>query len=252
MLERNRTRGQLHGAAQFLDSIRGLIDKETGEANPSKQIKDNIIKLGRFSEFPEEVMQTSILAAYFYRVGTVADTQEKTSKKLDPELLKKSEQIIKGVLQYPELGEAIRHVGENYDGNGVPDGIKGEDIPLSSRILRIVHDYTQIIMERKLSEKEAAGFIVQHKDTLYDPKIARDLFSMQASEPEREQDEYNKVRVTELKQGMKLADDLYLDNGVFYLAANTKVTEEIRRRIRNCALDNSFPLDKERTIGVSK
>ncbi len=252
--ERNRTRRRLHGTAQFLDSIRGLIDKETRGDNTSKQIRDIVIRLGGFSEIPDEVMQVSILAAYFYRIGTVADTHAKATDKLDPELLEKSEQLISGVLQYPELEKAIRHIGENYDGSGGPEGIGGEEIPLASRVLRIVHDYTHIIMERKLSEKEAAGLIVQHKGTLYDPIIAAHLFSMYTSEPEKEslQDEYKKVKVTELQSGMRLADDLYLDNGIFYLAADTRITEEIKKRIKNCALDNSFPLSKERTIGVTE
>ncbi|MGB9715472.1 MAG: HD domain-containing phosphohydrolase [Thermodesulfovibrionales bacterium] len=38
---------------------------------------------------------------------------------------------------FREIGLYIRHHHENFDGSGFPDGLKGEDIPLGSRIIAI-------------------------------------------------------------------------------------------------------------------
>ncbi len=42
----------------------------------------------------------------------------------------------------------VRHHYEAFDGGGYPDGLKGADIPLGFRILRIVDSYDAIISTR--------------------------------------------------------------------------------------------------------
>ena len=53
----------------------------------------------------------------------------------------------------------IRHHHEKYDGSGYPDGLKGEEIPLTARVLQIVDVYdaltTQRPYKRALSREEA-------------------------------------------------------------------------------------------------
>lgn len=70
---------------------------------------------------------------------------------------------IKYVRRHPTLGYAfltekgigdeefrnmILHHHENYDGSGYPDNIKGEAIPVGSRILRICDVYAALVSER--------------------------------------------------------------------------------------------------------
>lgn len=44
--------------------------------------------------------------------------------------------------------EAVFHHHENYDGSGYPDNLKGEDIPVGARILRVCDVYSALISER--------------------------------------------------------------------------------------------------------
>lgn len=44
--------------------------------------------------------------------------------------------------------QAVLHHHENYDGTGYPDNMRGEKIPLASRILRICDVYAALISER--------------------------------------------------------------------------------------------------------
>lgn len=47
-----------------------------------------------------------------------------------------------------EFRQMILHHHENIDGSGYPDNMKGEDIPVGSRILRISDVYSALVSER--------------------------------------------------------------------------------------------------------
>ena len=59
----------------------------------------------------------------------------------------------------------IRHHHERLDGSGYPDGLRGEQIPLTARILQIVDVYDALTTDRPyraaLSPKEALGILEQ-------------------------------------------------------------------------------------------
>jgi putative two-component system response regulator len=59
----------------------------------------------------------------------------------------------------------IRHHHEKLDGSGYPDGLKGEQIPLTARILQTVDIYDALITERPyrkaLSSEEAFAIMYE-------------------------------------------------------------------------------------------
>ncbi|MHB1392240.1 MAG: HD-GYP domain-containing protein [Clostridia bacterium] len=63
------------------------------------------------------------------------------------------------------------------DGNGYPQGLTGEDIPLLSRIMAVVDAYDAMIEDRhyrKAMPKEAAiKEIIENAGTQFDPAIAK-------------------------------------------------------------------------------
>ncbi len=69
----------------------------------------------------------------------------------------------------------IRHHHENYDGNGYPDGLKGEDIPVGSRIIMVVDSYHAITSDRpyrkRRSKEEALQELRKGAGTQFDPKV---------------------------------------------------------------------------------
>ena len=56
--------------------------------------------------------------------------------------------IIKGIKFMFDIGHVVRHHHERYDGNGYPDGIKGGEIPLESRIIAVADTYDAITTDR--------------------------------------------------------------------------------------------------------
>ena len=52
------------------------------------------------------------------------------------------ERILAKVEDYSEIAEIVRHHHERVDGRGYPDGLRGDAIPLLSRIIAAADAYT--------------------------------------------------------------------------------------------------------------
>ena len=61
-------------------------------------------------------------------------------------------EFAKRVPQFEACTEGILHHHEWYDGTGYPDGLKGEQIPLESRILAIADSFAAMTSERSYSD----------------------------------------------------------------------------------------------------
>ncbi len=71
------------------------------------------------------------------------------------------EQICKPLCSLREVLPAIRHHHERWDGNGFPDGLKGEDIPLPARVLSIVDSFDAMFSERLYREGRTAFEVLE-------------------------------------------------------------------------------------------
>ncbi|MBM2833089.1 MAG: hypothetical protein HW406_250 [Candidatus Brocadiaceae bacterium] len=71
--------------------------------------------------------------------------------------------------------EIARWHHENWDGTGYPDGLKGETIPISARIVRLADSYDALVMKRpyKHAWPDLAAYdeIGKHSGTDFDPKV---------------------------------------------------------------------------------
>ncbi|MBC8392218.1 MAG: transcriptional regulator, partial [Deltaproteobacteria bacterium] len=67
-----------------------------------------------------------------------------------------------------------------FDGNGYPDRLKGEEIPLLSRILSVADVYDAITTDRsyrkKMTDDVALNIVMDNAGTQFDPGIV-DIFT---------------------------------------------------------------------------
>ena len=75
---------------------------------------------------------------------------------------------------YP-IVPVVRHHHERWDGKGYPDGLAGENIPLTARILTVVDCFDAVREDRQyrkaMSREEAIDLIVRGSGTQYDPRV---------------------------------------------------------------------------------
>ena len=75
--------------------------------------------------------------------------------------------------------QVIRCHHERYDGNGYPDGLKGEKIPFLARILSVADVYDALASNRtyrkKMPEDKIKQIILEGRGTFFDPEVV-DIF----------------------------------------------------------------------------
>ena len=73
------------------------------------------------------------------------------------------------------IAKIIRHHHEHLDGSGYPDGLKGKNIPLLSRIISVADSYDAISMHRHYSgatpHERAMEIMRSERGTKLDPEV---------------------------------------------------------------------------------
>jgi len=88
--------------------------------------------------------------------------------------------IVEPLEKLKNVGNIIKHHQERYDGSGYPEGLKGEDIPIESRIIAVVDAYHAMISDRPyrkaLSEEVALAELRRNIGTQFDPIVVSAFF----------------------------------------------------------------------------
>lgn len=84
-----------------------------------------------------------------------------------------SDKISNDVLEYAK--EITLHHHEKYDGTGYPDGLKGEEIQLISRLMAIIDVYDALVNDRiykkAIPYEDAEKYIISESGKAFDPKV---------------------------------------------------------------------------------
>ncbi len=129
----------------------------------------------------------------------------------------------------------IRHHHERYDGEGYPDRLAGEAIPLGARILAVASDYDALrlgtLAEGLFTDDEARSYIEKNGETRYDPRVV-DAF-LKAVGPQGEVDDSDEIRLMtkDLKEGMVLSRDLVHFDGMLLLRAGYEVKPAVIQKL---------------------
>lgn len=86
-----------------------------------------------------------------------------------------SVRILKSVVQLADVIPFIRHHHERYDGQGYPDGLRGEQIPMEARILTVADSFDAMTSHRPyrkaMSPQAALAELQEKAGTQFDPRI---------------------------------------------------------------------------------
>lgn len=125
------------------------------------------------------------LAAMLHDIGKIGvpdDLLNRPGKLTQEEMEKVRNHVVVGASMIEMLGEMhpivplIRHHHECYDGSGYPDGLKGEQIPLISRIIAVADMYDAMTSDRpyrkRRNHQTAVEEIISTAGTKIDPHVA--------------------------------------------------------------------------------
>lgn len=135
----------------------------------------------------------------------------------------RGQMAIDGIADLRQVGVLIRHHHENFNGNGFPDRLSGEQIPLGARILAYADQLDRAVASGSDTAEQALARVEMLVDVKLDPglqrifrKIARyAYFTM----PEIDHNVTTELelRPEELRNGMLLTRDLYSGTGLMLL-----------------------------------
>lgn len=88
-------------------------------------------------------------------------------------------EIVKQVDFLGAASDVVRHHHERWDGDGYPDGLKGEDIPFTARVFAVADTFDALTTDRPYRPaspfSEARALIEDAKGTQFDPRVVEAL-----------------------------------------------------------------------------
>lgn len=98
------------------------------------------------------------------------------------------ERILANVDTYAEIASIVRHHHERVDGNGYPDGIAGDSIPMLARIIAVADAYNAMTSDRPyrdaMPSRVARLRLAQAVETQFDTAVVAAFEAILASAPE--------------------------------------------------------------------
>ncbi len=185
----------------YLETIRTLaaaIDaKDPYTKGHSERVTRTSVALAQELNLPEREIDNLKYAALMHDVGKIGiderilgkddDLTEEEFKKIKEHTIVGAK-IIEPVEFLKDSYKIIYHHHERYDGDGYPDGLKGEDIPISSRIIAVADAYDAMGSDRpyrkKLKQDKIMKELTEQSGKQFDPEVVKAIFAVLSRERE--------------------------------------------------------------------
>jgi diguanylate cyclase len=162
-----------------------LFEKSPREEQHSQRVKDMAIRIAKVLNLPQHEIDDIATLGLLHDIGKIIIPTEILEKKgplTDVEFaeIKKHPSIGYRIListkEFSSIADAVLSHHERWDGKGYPNKIKGEKIPLKSRIIAIADAYDAMTNSRPyresgISQEEARQEIIDNAGTQFDPDI---------------------------------------------------------------------------------
>jgi diguanylate cyclase (GGDEF)-like protein len=177
--------------------MRILRDREPELGEHVDHVCKRAMELGRILELDEDVLDTLKRAAQLHDIGKIAIPDDILGKPgpLDPlewRLMKRhtliGERILGAAPGMKEIGQIVRSSHERWDGTGYPDGLKGEEIPLTSRIIFVADALDAMCSDRPykgaMTQEQALEELRRNAGGQFDPGLVETLCALVKAKPD--------------------------------------------------------------------
>ena len=232
----------LSGSIKLLTDILSMMEPQSfGRAQTMRDIISSVTK-----KFNMDNDWEIHLAAMLAPIGYVTIPPETLVRSRTGEVLSKVEEQI--IAQVPEtaarllaniprlegVARVVRYQHKHYDGAGFPpDSVKGESVPLGSRLLKVLDDMTQLQAGGKNRLKALDE--MQERRGWYDPSMldaVRNYYGITAAARESGRPSIS-VEFRNLAPGMVLRSNIETKDGTLILAAGHPLSEMTLEKIQN-------------------
>ncbi len=172
----------------FYQTAEALVDaiekKDPYTGDHTKRVMGYSMAIARYLDFTDAEMENLRLASILHDVGKIGiedsvlrkaselDQNEFDKIKVHPEL---GEEILGHIKMLKQILPGMKHHHERLDGNGYPDGLKDEEIPIIARIIAVADTFDAMTTDRPYREAlkgdEAAMELRNHAGTQFDPIV---------------------------------------------------------------------------------
>ncbi len=174
------------------NAIQMILKTLNNKFQMEKEHADNVSKycrkIGEAMNFSTDDLRELEMAGLYHDIGKISvpdDLLKKPGKLTNEEMAimrthtENGYQILRAADEYSSLAEDALCHHEHFDGNGYPNQLKGEEIPLFSRIISVADAYDSMMSDRPYRKAMSQGHAIQelltYSGTQFDPKIV-DVF----------------------------------------------------------------------------
>jgi HD-GYP domain-containing protein (c-di-GMP phosphodiesterase class II) len=172
----------------YLNTVEALVQaleaKDTYTSGHSSRVGKLVASMAEEMKMSDEKIVFLKYASVLHDVGKIGVSEfilNKKEKLLDSEweAIRNhpviGEEIIQKIKFMYDIGHVTRHHHERYDGHGYPDGLRGEQIPLESRIIAVADTYDAMTSDRSYrnarTHEEAIAELRRVAGTQLDPEL---------------------------------------------------------------------------------
>ena len=235
------------------NQISEMTQEITGRFDSTVSLLTNIIEMNRLDNgHSERVAEMSVyiaeklgltdyqiqnvkVAARIHELGIVGlpfsqnkeTTVEEEKKGLQISHPLVGEMLIKSYPGFELIADIIRHLHENVDGSGSPDGLYGDTIPIGARIVAATSYYDHALTgDPKGGSPGALAKIEEQVSVIFDDHVFHYLKEFIFRQEAAPRDRVLEYTVFNLSEGMELAADIFSESGINLLRKDMVLNKE--------------------------
>lgn len=224
------------GSIDLLSRLSAMHSQVLG--NHGRRVAELAVRIGQQQSLGDKDLSELEIAATLHDIGKIG---------MDPRIVSSSGEqtereravlrthpvegagLIARIPGLNDVGRLVRHHHEAYNGEGFPDRLRGDAIPVGSRIIAVADAFDNFLnMRSRYTETEAKAAIKhleQRSGSQFDPAIVEVLASLLMSDridiPESHEVE---ISLRELRTGMVLSRDLVTAQGTTLINKGTMLS----------------------------
>jgi two-component system, cell cycle response regulator len=187
------------GSLEWKDVLLGVLREQDPDLDEHVQrVAELALQLGKRVEMAPGELKSLVAAAELHDIGKVAIPKAILDKPAELDADERTfierhtvigERILASAPRLAPIGAIVRATHERYDGDGYPDGVRGEEIPLAARIIAVCDAFHAMTSDRSYRSampiEDALDELHRCAGSQFDPDIVTEFWKLLANRRDR-------------------------------------------------------------------